>query len=262
MSEKVVLCTGANQGLGFAIIQVAALRYPTHKYILCSRDLGAGQQAVQKLRDLGVTAAIDLVQLDVTKDEQITAVVDKVTSTYGRLDVLINNAGIIRLPSATDLPAARATYNEILNVNITSVALMTTAFTPLLYQSSGPKVINISSGLGSIQNSLTKKMGRAPAYGASKIGMNGLTVHMQVAENDRIEKEEAESTGSGGKPRIRYYACAPGALKTAFTNWWPNGRSPEDGAEVVVQLLGDDEGKFEGGSYWEFVEGEMKVVPW
>lgn len=86
MSEKVVLCTGANQGLGFAIIQVAALRYPTHKYILCSRDLGAGQQAVQKLRDLGVTAAIDLVQLDVTKDEQITAVVNKVTSTYGRLD--------------------------------------------------------------------------------------------------------------------------------------------------------------------------------
>ncbi|BCR90555.1 uncharacterized protein ACHE_60441S [Aspergillus chevalieri] len=259
MSEKVILCTGANQGLGFAILQVAGLRHPTNTYILCSRDLNAGQQAVQKLKDLGVTAKIDLVELDVTNDQQITAVINHVTNTYGRLDVLINNAGIIRLPSKDDLSAARNTYNEILNVNITSVALITTAFTPLLYKSSAPKVINISSGLGSIQNSLTKKMGRSPPYGASKIGMNGLTVHMQVAENDRVE---ADTDGTSGKPRIRYYACAPGALKTAFTNYWPNGRSPEDGAEVAVHLLADDTNKYDGGSYWEFVDNEMKIVPW
>ncbi|PWY76984.1 short chain dehydrogenase/reductase family protein [Aspergillus heteromorphus CBS 117.55] len=259
MSDKVILCTGANQGLGFAIIQVAALRHPNHTYILCSRGLNAGQQAVQKLRDLGLTAKIDLVQLDVTNDQQIIELVDHVTTTYGRLDVLINNAGIIRVPSPDDLSAARAAYNDILNVNITSVAVVTTAFTPLLYKSAAPKVINISSGLGSIQNTLTKKMGRTPPYGASKVGLNGLTVHMQVAENDRIE---AEGTSGNGKPRIRYYACAPGLLKTAFTNYWDNGRSPEDGAEVAVQLLGDDEDTYEGGSYWQFVDGEMKVVPW
>ncbi|BCR83458.1 uncharacterized protein ACHE_10860S [Aspergillus chevalieri] len=83
--------------------------------------------AVQKLKDLGVTAKIDLVELDVTNDQQITTVINHVTNTYGRLDVLINNAGIIRLPSKYDLSAARNTYNEILNVNITSVALITTA---------------------------------------------------------------------------------------------------------------------------------------
>lgn len=86
MSEKVILCTGANQGLGFAILQVAGLRHPTNTYILCSRDLNAGQQAVQKLKDLGVTAKIDLVELDVTNDQQITAVINHVTNTYGRLD--------------------------------------------------------------------------------------------------------------------------------------------------------------------------------
>ncbi|KAL4912959.1 short chain dehydrogenase/reductase family protein [Aspergillus aurantiobrunneus] len=259
MSEKVILCTGANQGLGFAILQVAGLHHPQNTYILCSRDLSAGQQAVQKLKDLGVTATVDLVQLDVTNDQQITAVVEHVVNAYGRLDVLINNAGIILLPSKDDLSAARNTYNEILNVNITSVAIITTAFTPLLYKSSSPKVINVSSGLGSIQNSLTKKMGRSPPYGASKIGMNGLTVHMQVAENDRIE---ADAGGTSGMPRIRYYACAPGPLKTAFTNYWPNGRSPEEGAEVVVRLLADDANQYDGGSYWEFADGEMKAVPW
>lgn len=100
-------------------------------------------------------------------------------------------------------------------------------------------------------------MGRSPPYGASKIGMNGLTVHMQVAENDRVEAE-----GTSDNPLIRYYACAPGPLKTAFTNFWPNCRSPEEGAEVVVQLLMDDTKKYDGGSYWEFVDNEMKVVPW
>ncbi|THC93853.1 hypothetical protein EYZ11_006666 [Aspergillus tanneri] len=255
MPEKVVLVTGANQGLGFAIVQVASLRHPSNTYILCSRDLNAGQQSVQKLRDLGVTAKIDLVQLDVTDDQQIAAVARHVTDTYGKLDV--NNAGIIRVPPQNDLSGARKTYNEILNVNITSVAIVTTAFTPLLYKSSDPIVINLSSGLGSIQNSLTKKMGRSPPYGSSKIGVNGLTVHMQVAENDRVEAE-----GTSDKPLIRFYVCAPGPLKTAFTNFWPNGRSPEDGAEVIVQLLADDSKKYDGGSYWEYVDNQMKVVPW
>ena len=89
--------------------------------------------------------------------------------------------------------------------------------------------------------------------------MNGLTVHMQVAENDRVENN---TDGSSEAPRIRFYACAPGALKTAFTNYWPNGRSPEDGAEVVVHLLADGNNKYDGGSYWEFVDNEMKMVPW
>ncbi|KAE8151105.1 short chain dehydrogenase/reductase family protein [Aspergillus avenaceus] len=253
MTQNIVLVTGANQGLGFAIIQVAALRHPTNTYILCSRDLNAGNQAIQKLRDLGVTARIDLVQLEVTNDDQITAAVHHVTTTYGKLDVLINNAGILHQPNSS----LRTSYNNLLNVNLTSTAMVSIAFTPLLHKSPDPKVINISSGLGSIQNSLTKKMGRTVPYGASKIGLNGLTVHMQVAENDRVEVgEESE------KPRIRYFVCAPGALKTAFSNFWPLGRLPEDGAEVVVRLLGDDGGVYGGGSFWEFVEGEMRIVPW
>lgn len=128
-------------------------------------------------------------------------------------------------------------------------------------------------------------MGRSVPYGTSKVGVNGLTAHLQVLENDRVQAEEgsaesglaAHMRGAGNdraqvdgslksdsrsKPRIRYFACQPGVLKTAFSNYFPQGKDPADGAEVVVRLLGDDEGKYEGGSYWEFVDGEMKVVPW
>ena len=66
--------------------QVAALREPTNSYILCSRNLDAGKEAIQKLKDAGVTAKIDLLQLEVTSDDQIAAAVKFVEDTYGRLD--------------------------------------------------------------------------------------------------------------------------------------------------------------------------------
>ncbi len=274
---KVVLCTGANQGLGFAVLSVAGLRQPENIYILASRNLAKGREAVTTLQDSGFKAQIDVIQLDVTKDEEIGLAASYVEKKYGRLGgalellilhrksftypvlqiALINNSGILRVPPSGDLTAIRPTYNEILSTNLTSVAVLTAAFTPLLYRSTDPKVINVSSGLGSCQNSLTRKMGRHPPYGASKIGLNALSVHLQVAENDRIELE-----GEAGKPRIRHYVCAPGALKTAFSNFKDGLRLPERGAEVIVRLLVDDERLYEGGSYWEYEEGEMRRVPW
>ncbi|KAI1119499.1 NAD(P)-binding protein [Nemania sp. NC0429] len=256
-SGKIILCTGANQGLGYSVLHVAGLRHPENIYILASRDLEKGREAAKSLQEAGVKAQVDVIQLDVLKDDEIISAVTYVGKKYGKLDVLINNSGIIRIPGPGGLPALRATFDEILSTNLTSVGIVTTAFTALLYNSTDPKVINISSGLGSCQNSFTKKMGRHPLYGASKIGLNGLTVHMQVAENDRIELE-----GESGKPRIRYYACAPGALRTAFSNYRDGLRSPERGAEVIVRLLADNELLYEGGSYWEYEEEEMRRVPW
>ena len=99
MTSKVVLVTGANQGLGYAIVQVSALRQPSYTYILCSRDVKKGKEAVQQLKDAGVTATVDLLQLDVTDDEQIAAAVKYVDSTYGRLDGM---ASSVLLGSASE----------------------------------------------------------------------------------------------------------------------------------------------------------------
>ncbi|KAK3945059.1 hypothetical protein QBC46DRAFT_372636 [Diplogelasinospora grovesii] len=258
-SPKIIFVTGANQGLGLAIIQVAALRDPDPTYVLASRKRLAGEEAVKKLHELGVTAKIEVVELDVTNDEQIAAAVDFVKTKFGKLDVLINNAGIsgpMRPPPLESLSTMRARYNTVLNTNLTSVAVITHAFTPLLHAAPAPKIINVSSGLGSMSNALTRKMGRAPAYGASKVGMNGLSVHLQVEENDRVEAGVRVE-----EPRIKTFVVAPGLLRTAFTGFSEKGRDPEEGAEAIVRLA-LEEVAFEGGSFLEWEGGKMKRVPW
>ena len=179
----------------------------------------------------------------------------------GDVAVLVNNAGILRGPAQGSLSEIRKTYTEALDVNLTSVAVVTHAFLPLLYKSADPTVISVTSGLGSMHNALTKKMGRTATYGTSKVGLNGFSVHMQVAENDRIaaEKEKGEASG---KPRVRYYVYQPGVLRTAFIGHHPMGKAPELGAECAVRLMLDDEQTYEGGTYWEFEGEEMRQVPW
>ena len=140
------------------------------------------------------------------------------------------------MPSDTSLPALRAAYTEMFDVNATSVACMCAAFRPLLAKSPRPKVINITSGLGSIANCLSKKMHRSPPYGTSKVAVNGLTAHLQTAENDRVALETDQGNVAAG-PKVNYYSVAPGFLKTAFTHFNERGKDPVAGAEVVVQLL-------------------------
>lgn len=84
--SKVVLVTGANRSLGYAILQVAGHRDPLSTYILASRDLDNGQQAKKKLEEEGVKATIDVIQLDVTNDEQVLEAVKYVAGKYGKLD--------------------------------------------------------------------------------------------------------------------------------------------------------------------------------
>lgn len=144
----------------------------------------------------------------------------------------------------------------MLNVNMTSVAVVTTGFNQLLQKATKPKVINVTSGLGSIENTLNKTMTRYPPYGFSKVGLNGITAHMQAMENDRVAKTNATDG------HIQFYSVAPGLLKTSFNNFIDGGLDPKEGAEVIVQLLTDDAGKYKGASQLEFAGGEMKTIPW
>lgn len=91
----------------------------------------------------------------------------------------------------------------------------------------------------------------------SKAGLNGLTAHLQTGENKRI----ASGAPAASAPLIRFYAVAPGVLKTAFTGFQV-GKPPQLGAQVVMQLLGDEEGTYPGGTQWQFENGEMMQVPW
>lgn len=86
MAPQIVLTTGGNQGLGFAIIQLIAQRLPSAIHILACRDVASGNNAVQKLRDQGIKSDIEVVQFDVTNDDHISKAVDHVKSKYHCLD--------------------------------------------------------------------------------------------------------------------------------------------------------------------------------
>lgn len=189
----------------------------------------------------------------------------------GPLAAKAYNASQIKDLTTEDLATMRQSYTDVLNTNLTSVALISAAFLPLLRSPlvKHPKVISVTSGVSSMTNQLRRKTLRWLVYGASKTGLNGLSVTLQAGENDRVEKE-----GPDG-PRIRYFVVQPGLLKTAFTGFMENTREPEEGAEVAVRLCVDEadefveaEGneaaryKYEGGTYWEFEQGEMREVPW
>ncbi|KAI9818118.1 MAG: hypothetical protein M1827_000743 [Pycnora praestabilis] len=237
-----LLCTGANHGSGLAIIHVAALRDPSSVYIKACRNVESGHEAAKELKKEGIEFEVEVLQLDVTTGEYTIAAVSFVEEKYRMLDTTL---AILWVPTGADelavlLSGLRQTYNTMLNTNLTSVAVVSTAFLPFLHKSPNPKVIDITSGIGSITSTLTKMMASFPPYGASKMGMNGLTAHMQVEENDRITAEEAE--GKAGKDgRIRFCTVAPEVLKTAFANYVAFGKNAKEGAEVVMRLMVDGE---------------------
>jgi NAD(P)-dependent dehydrogenase (short-subunit alcohol dehydrogenase family) len=85
-TQKTVLVTGANKGLGFAILTVAGARDPSAHYILACRNLEAGAKAVDDLKKAGTAASLELLQLDVTNDEEIAKAVETVATKHGKLD--------------------------------------------------------------------------------------------------------------------------------------------------------------------------------
>ncbi|KAH0359253.1 NAD(P)-binding protein, partial [Aureobasidium melanogenum] len=241
MTSRIILITGANRGIGYCIAQVLAQKNVQDTVIVTARGQYSALQAIQKLKESGAQTHLDSSALDVTSDESIHALISVIQERYGRLDVLINNAGIAAVPSP-DLSDYRQVYNSILDTNVTSVGLMTTLLLPLLLKSPNPKVINISSGRASITR-LTS--GDLPAtvsvpYSVSKVALNVMTLEMAKAE-----------------PRATFYLANPGHCKTAF-NEYKGKKDPLVGAEVVANLVYGD---FKSG-FWHNDGGEMEMMPW
>ena len=85
-NPQIVLVTGANRGIGFSTIQATAVRNPTSTYILACRSVSSGEAAIVELKNLGVTAPLDVVRLDVTTNSTIVSAEEYVEKKYGRLD--------------------------------------------------------------------------------------------------------------------------------------------------------------------------------
>ncbi|GLW68580.1 dehydrogenase [Kitasatospora phosalacinea] len=232
-SSTFALVTGANRGIGFAIARQLAERGLT--VLVAARSPERAAAAAERLRAAG--AAARPLTLDVTDPSGVREAARQVDAWFGRLDVLVNNAGI---SGAVDRrPPSAATPEEVgavLGTNVLGVLAVTNAMLPLLRRSARARIVNVSSGLGSLDRQTDPGhyvSGLPPmaAYPVSKAALNMLTV--QYARELRPEG-------------ILVNAAAPGACATDFTSGLPFARgvtrTADEGAAVAVRLatLGPD----------------------
>lgn len=229
MTTTIALISGANKGIGLETARQLGERGIA--VLLGSRDLGRGETAAEELRGQGIDA--QAIQLDVTDDASVSAAAAWVEERYGRLDILINNAGIPSakgkrsVPSGTDLEDMRAVYET----NVFGVMRMLEAFVPLVRRSEVGRIVNVSSEMGSITNVLDPAspiahMPPTVQYTSSKAALNMIT---------RQFAKELRPDG------ILVNAANPGWTATDFGNG-AGVRTPQQGAEPSVYLatLPDD----------------------
>ncbi|MEU2588654.1 SDR family NAD(P)-dependent oxidoreductase [Streptomyces avermitilis] len=205
----ITLITGANKGIGFETAR--QLLAVGHVVYLGARDVERGQQAA---------AALDarFVQLDVTDDASVHSALAAIDAAEGRLDVLVNNAGILGDGSLDGPTALRA-----FDTNAVGLVRVTESALPLLRKSANPTVVTVSSSAGSfwaVTNPDRPEYALPLAlYSASKAAATMLTVQYAKAH-----------------PSIKFNAVEPGTTATDLTAAFGVGRTPEASARVVVRL--------------------------
>jgi NAD(P)-dependent dehydrogenase (short-subunit alcohol dehydrogenase family) len=233
----IALITGANRGIGYETARLLTERGMT--VLLGARSKDEGERAAAALATAALAtaapanegpakdgSAVRPVELDVTDEESIRRAAEWIESTYGRLDVLVNNAGIGGFgesgsPSQTPLPAMRAVYET----NVFGVMAVTNALLPLLRRAEAARIVNVSTEVGSFA-SITdpdSPLGRFPPslpYPSSKAALNMVTV---------MYAQELADTP------IKVNAANPGYCATDF-NGHSGFRTATQGAEVSVHL--------------------------
>ena len=163
---------------------------------MASRSLEKGQKALASIQSSNPSGAISVIQLDITSDASIVAAVEELKAKHGHLDVLVNNAGIC------PVDFSRPVLRDCLETNAISPALVTEAFVPLLLQSSTPRLIYVSSELGSIQlRGDPKNVAYEAAYKTYRISKAALNM---LAACDAWEY----------KDRVKVFAYCPGYVIT------------------------------------------------
>lgn len=217
----ITLITGANQGIGFATATVLA-KVHKHHVIIGSRNAEAGAEAAALLRAEGVS--VSCIQLDLTSDASIEVAVDTIKREHGRIDTLINNAGIL-IDGKNPGQSVRDLFTETFATNVIGTAALTEAFLPLLRKSSNPNLVFVSSRMGSLHQATVKDtMFYAvdyKAYDASKAAMNMLALNYARILED-----------VGAHVNV---AC-PQLVKSNLTGWTDYGIAPEVAAEHLSYL--------------------------
>ena len=215
---RIALVTGANRGIGLEIVK--QLSRAGLMAVLASRDVGKGREAAAKLASEGLEPPA--VELDVTNEESIRAAVEEVLRLFGRIDVLVNNAGILRegftAEETSVLEVSAELAMETYLTNTVGPLRLIQAVVPIMQKGEYGRVVNISSGAGQLSD-----MGAGfPAYRMSKAALNALT---------RVTAAEL------GPAPIKVNAMCPGWVRTDMGG--PNATRAVDKARRNGGVAGD-----------------------
>lgn len=229
-NQKVALITGANKGLGLEAARRLGLEGFT--VLIGARGLEKANSAVEQLKAQGVADALPVL-LDVTDEAQVQAAAAMIQEKFGKLDVLINNAGIQiegGWGTNTVLTGSLEEWRQTFETNVFGLLAVTQATMELLRAAPAARIVNVSSVLGSLtlhaKPNNPMRMVKPAAYDASKAAVNAITIHLAQA---------LEGTA------IKVNSAHPGWVKTDLgTDAAP--LSVEEGAQTLVQLalLGED----------------------
>ena len=211
--KRIALVTGGNRGIGREICRQLALK--NHTVLLASRDLSQGEDAATELRH-ETGGDIRAYQLDLTNEEEMRRLHDAIDQEFGRLDILINNAGIF--PDRTErlLDQNLDVLRQTVDVNVYAPLRLIQVLLPLMRKNNWGRIINMSSAMGELSG-ITRGQ---PAYRLSKVNLNLIT---------RILAAELESSG------ITVNAISPGWVRTDMGGA-SAPRSVAEGADTAVWL--------------------------
>jgi NAD(P)-dependent dehydrogenase (short-subunit alcohol dehydrogenase family) len=229
--ERVALISGGNRGLGREVArELAGLGY---RVVIGSRDLSKGDEAADEI-GRGVIAR----RLDVTDEESIESVIRSIEDDFGRLDVLVNNAGVEGggwRTSAVDVDLDDV--RDTLETNLYGAWRLTQAALPLMRRNGYGRIVNLSSGMGQLDD----MGGHAPGYRVSKVSLNALT--------RMLDAELADEN-------ILINSCCPGWVRTDMGGS-SAPRSLEEGADTPVWLATLEDDGPRGGFF-----RNRQPIPW
>ncbi len=225
-TKKIALITGANRGIGFETAR--QLGEKGIKVLIGARDEAKGLEAAAELKNEGLD--VEYINIDVDDTATHAAAAKTIEEKYGKLDILINNAGIFLTDKEFDngvpVPASKTsqeTFRKTFDTNFFNTVDVTQALLPLVKKSDAGRIVFLSSGLGSLGLHSDPKSPiynyKVPAYNISKTALNGYVVHLAHELRDT---------------NIKVNTAHPGSVVTDMN---ANGEIPvEEGAKTSVEL--------------------------